>query len=404
MSQRFVAANTSSAGHDTPVIAQCRVVAVNAATWTVDVVSSFDRHYWNEVQVASPYMHYARGEGFFCIPEVGALCNVLLPSDDSPPFVHSFLAPPDFRRGLPGSAAEDKSNAYYDGGKAPGVPGDMGIRGRDGNRVILYRGGALEVGSTELCQRMYLPINHHMLDVAQLYEQITAGGAVRWGLELVDEPNDDTRTVKTSTYRIRAGDQTCDVRVSMGAFDSLGERDDLEDVRSYLSSLSADTATNPTIYEVVLAPGGFTQDGTPVSDGTRKASVLRSFYDKAGNVLLRTTGGIVVSAEKDIYLRSSSKVTVKARELDLQLSGSANLSADSAIRLDSPSVRLGTTGDRGIARIGDTVDVILLGPVMIAIAGAAPVPAVLSGGTMKGFISSASNESKSSLWPRPSPR
>lgn len=396
MAKRFVAANTSSAGHDMPVVAQGRVIAVNPATWTVDVMASFDRHFWRDIQVSSMYMHYHSGEGFFCIPEVGALCNVMIPSDDTPPYIMSFLAPPDFRRGAPGTDAANTSNAHFDGGKTVGIPGDMGIRGRDGNRVILHRGGVLEVGSTELCMRMFLPINHHMLDVANLYEIITAGGSMHWGVDIVDEPTDNSKTRKIATYRVRAGDQTCDVRVSTGGFDSLGERDDLEDIRGYLSALGADTSSNPLIHEVVFAPGGFLANGSPVSDGTRKSSVLRSFYDKSGNTLLRSTGGLVVSFEKDIYLRTTETIHVKAKSLEMDLSEGANITSATGVRMDSPSVRLGTKGDRGIARIGDPVDIPLIGPVSISIGGAAPVPCILSGGKIAGFISGGSTESKTS--------
>src|SRR5438132_880078 len=93
MASRFRTSFTSKEGFDSPLLVQCKIANVNLVNWTVDVISTFDRKQYYEVQVASPYLHYNSGEGIYTVPDVGAICILAVPSDSAPPFVLAFIMP-----------------------------------------------------------------------------------------------------------------------------------------------------------------------------------------------------------------------------------------------------------------------------------------------------------------------
>lgn len=396
MAKRFVGTSTHSQGHDPAIQVQGKIVNVNPTNWTVDVVSSFDRHYWRDVQVSSPYLHPNNGEGIYIMPEYGAQCSVMIPSDTTPPYIVNFLAPMDVRdvgdadeaRSRNGPVPFPTTDARFDGGRPPAQPGDIFIRGRDGNFCILHRGGVLEIGSTELCQRIFMPINNHMLDVSGIYEHLNTGGGVRWGLLSGDAEKTDTRYVET--IRLLAGDQFCDIRIQKGSVEELGEPDgDLGEAAALAELGIAQDAT--VVYEMVLSPGGFMTNGSPSSPSVRNETKMRLLFDKEGGTLLRSSGSLLLRYDKGIRFKTLGVMDLQAQSITMTSTSGAKLDGGPLTEINGDIVKV-SGGARGAARIGDTATVVFAKtPVFISIAGAAPVPCTIDLGTAVAFIDRGSD-------------
>lgn len=162
------------------------VKAVDMIAYTVDVAMDRTSQYLRGLAIATPYQHPKHAGGVLFMPEVDARCYVAYPdgpADKSAPFVFAFTCDP---------IAETKMD--YSGMKEPLEPGDQGIRSADGNYVIVRRGGLIEIISTALCGRMYIPVQNTIRDYFQRYQAITPLGEIEWGHATLTHVNSDGST------------------------------------------------------------------------------------------------------------------------------------------------------------------------------------------------------------------
>src|SRR5688572_9587611 len=241
-------------------IMEGQVVDINLVNWTVDVVTKFDQKYYLNIQVSSPYAHFNRGEGFYAMPDIGAKCHVCIPSDGPPPFVLDFIMPqetidgasedaPDGTDGGKGGVTQEATAASFAGGRRRAKPGDIGITNRDGSFVRLHRGGVLQIGSTELAQRLYIPLQNLISDISQNYEHQNTGGSINCFIAQ-GESSSNPPTVCRHTYRLLANDAKATVRVAIGKVSDVISEPDVE-TRSDLSQLGFGGASQPTVCEVI---------------------------------------------------------------------------------------------------------------------------------------------------------
>lgn len=365
----FRSSMTSREGHVPARILDGKVIGVNMVNWTIDFASTFDRHRLLNIQMGGPYMHYSNGEGIYAMPEVGAKCTVCLPSDSSPPFVLCFLMPvekvndvgaPDAPNGTRshGGVANAPTDARFDGGRPKAKPGDIFMRGRDGNFVILHRGGVLQIGANELSQRIFLPLENHMMDISERYSHHNVGGSMIWGLASGQE---DQSVVNVETYRVYAEDKFADVRISKGKIlNPMPPEGELE---------------GDTVYEVVIVPKGFNADSGDFSgDGEVKYQFI---VDRDGNVSTTVTGNFFWHIKKKLTLNIDE-------DMNIRVGAKASITADSGIDIDGgPTahikaglVRLGK-GDIAVAFKGGLVSTPIAPP-----GGAGTIS--LTGGTLVG--------------------
>ena len=182
-----------------------------------------------DVRVVSLYCHPFGGEGIFFLPEAGASCYLFIPSDDGRPFVLGYVMPPTT---APGDS----------GGRMPMNPGDYALVTRDDNGVIIRRGGVVQVTSTGLSQRLYLPLGNFIRDIAGQYELLSPLGEV--GLTH-DEPGIGLTKVK---YRFKlrenAESPTHMLTVEVGTSTDLMPLTDAgPPAPSYLRILASDSLT-----------------------------------------------------------------------------------------------------------------------------------------------------------------
>lgn len=395
MAKRFYGTPTHKAGLDSATVFSGRVINVNLVNFTVDVISLYDRYYMNDIQVISPYLHYNNGEGIYVMPDVGAMCMITMPSDTSPPFVSGFLAPmevvggtgkpeenpdqaittnlfgaqsanqsaitgtdaPDGTRSRGGTVPFPNTDARFDAGRPAVKSGDIWVRGRDGNFLVLHRGGVLQIGSTELAQRIFIPISNKVLDISGTYEHMNTGGEVLWGVQ--EGPSIANPACQmVETYRLFANDEFCDLKVAWSkVFNPVGEPDGDAGGNDDIQNLDLGVS-QPIVCEIVLAKNGFKAGSADVaSSGVRNETKLRFFFDRTGGVFLRAEGAANFFFKKELRIRTNDNASLRSKkQLVLEGEEGIQLLSGKLIEIKGDVVRLGA-GTTPVARQGDTVSI-----------------------------------------------
>jgi len=373
---------------------ECTVVNVNYVNWTIDCRSVFDQKFFPDIQVASPYVHPARGEGIYAVPEVGSKCIVGIHSDGPPPFVLGFIMPaqgkttPDDEKTNPGG-----TDAYtFAGGRIRAKPGDMILRGRDGNFVVLHRGGVLQIGATSVAQRIYIPLRNLITDISQNYEHHNTGGSINWGIAssaLDDNPETEWR----QTFRVFANDESADVRIAMGKVrQPVPDPADDDKLNSMKNALEVGT-TDPVVMEVAVAPQGFdAAEGQP-NASARSATKLRLYFDRGGNGFLRMEGSLGLRIKKRLWIDADDDIDLGTRKFFRVVADKKiQLSAEKGVDITSSNGAIVlNAGSAPIATKGSIVEITVVGAPVIGTAqvGGSPVPftgTIVTGTVLQGVV------------------
>lgn len=354
-----------------------RVVNVDLVNYTVDVFSQFDQMKCFQVSVGSPYLHSNRGDGFSVMPEVGAKCAVCWPGDSSPPFVLAFVMPhevipmattPDAPDGSTshGSSNQAATAASFAGGRPKAKPGDMFVRGRDGNFIVLHRGGVLQIGSNELSQRIYVPLNNLVMDFAENYAMHTAGGSIKWGLQ-EGEGITNLPTEYKQTLRVYANDKYADIRVAAGRIhDPVPETDSDGITDQQLVGLGK---TEPVVYELTLAKGGFNGEDGSLLPNTGSLVKLKFSFDRVGNAFIKFTGNVGVLCTKRLRLRVKQEMEIFAdNTFNMTVKSDAKVTVGGTFEITGSTVRV-NGGKSPVATLGSAVSVTLPPNLLMVIPG-----------------------------------
>jgi hypothetical protein len=319
---RFRTSFTYTQGNVSSLVVQGKVAKLNLSNWTVDVYSQFDQKRYFDIQVGSPYIHYSNGEGISAFPEVGAKCMVCIPSDSSPPFIQSYIMPveivdmaaPDAPNGStsqssPGTSA---SGASFGGGRPKIKPGDIWMRTRDDNFVILHRGGVLQIGATELAQRLFIPLNHYIMDISQNYAHHSAGGSILWGIQDAAAGASHYPTEYTHSFRVFSDYKSADIRVKVGKVsDPMPEPIGDDGNQPDIDLLNLGKGEDYIVAEVAITPESFNPEtGALEKAALQKPNVLRFFFDRAGGVFLRAQSNVFLSTKKKLVIRAKDGIDI----------------------------------------------------------------------------------------------
>ncbi len=151
------------------LIHSARIVDVNVANYTVVVATQFTKKLYSDVSFNIPYAHPNNGEGIYFMPEVGSLCWLCEPSDGSMPFILGWTTTQD----------ENDFSARRQGLN----PGDIYLGTRDNNFLWLHRGGVVQIGSTGICQRIFIPVDNSINDFCENYNLHSLGGDLTWNVQ-----------------------------------------------------------------------------------------------------------------------------------------------------------------------------------------------------------------------------
>lgn len=385
-SRRFRSGFTTPEGLGKTDIFMGHVTNVDLVNFTVDVVSQFDQIRVLAIPVGSPYQHSNRGDGLTMIPEVGAKCAVCWPGDSSPPFVLGFVMPhetiPDSGAsseepggtGSRGSTNQSPTAASYAGGRPVGKPGDMYMRGRDGQFVVLHRGGVLQIGSTELAQRIYVPLNNLVMDVAENYTMHNSGGTVRWGIQDGEGESKLPAEFK-QTFRVYANEKYADIRIAAGrVHDPVPETDEDGLIDQELVGVGK---TEPVVYEMTLARNGFNAEDNSQAPNSGNLVKLRFVFDRAGNSFKRIDGNVGVLCKKRLRLRVKEEAEIFAdNTFNLTVGADARVQVGGNFEITAKVTRF-NGGDKPVAHVGSSVSSVLPFGLLMAAptpTGFAPLP------------------------------
>lgn len=374
-----------------------QIVDVNVVNWTVDVVTKFDQKKYLNIQVGTPYAHFNRGEGMYVVPDLGAKCQVCIPSDGPPPFVMSFIMPmetidgasedaPGGTDGSKGGVTQEATGASFAGGRKRGKPGDIGITNRDGSFFRMHRGGVVQIGATSLAQRLFIPVRNLVADISQNYQHLNTGGSINWFVaqgESVDNPP----TVSRHTYQLQANDEKATVRVAIGKVTDVFKEPD-SDTQALLTA--AGVGNEPVVVEVVVSPEAIEAKTGDFDPDTRTESVLRYFFDKAGNILLRTEANIVLRAKGKLQMKVDGDVALSSDgNVNLQFGGTGRFEVAGGLDISAPVLRL-NGGSKPVATVGSLVTLTIAAPVpvTVVVAGVPSPGTILVGATMVGIVTS----------------
>jgi hypothetical protein len=281
-----------------------------------------------------------------------------------------------------GDVTQEATAASFAGGRKRAKPGDIYIRNRDGSFIILHRGGVLQIGATELAQRIYVPLQNLITDISQTYRHQNIGGSINWFVA-PGESSSNPPTVQRNSFRLLAGDDKATLRVAYGKVSDVLKESDPK-TKSDLTQLGV--GGDAVVCEVVVSPDQVDADTGAFEDGAAKSSVLRYFFDKAGNVLLRTEANVVLRAKKKLRLRIDDNVEVfGGKNLTLEFEGTARIQVKNGIDISGGVIRL-NGGSKAIATVGSIVTLTITAPVPIA-TSAGP-GTILAGATMVGIVTS----------------
>ena len=367
----------------TTEILQASVINIDMVQWTVDVYSKKVGRWFPNVQVGNMYLHHAAGEGVYAVPDLGATCMICLPTDLSPPFILSYVAPPEVVSGdevdnpdeelaeemaKDGDALDqaDSSSRTRPLGFTFGLrrgrakPGDIVMRGRDGNFVILHRGGVLQLGASELAQRIYLPLRNLITDMAERYRMTTAAGTIRWGMQELDYEKRETEWMQT--LRVFADDAYADLRIVCGHVNNpvrLPEGDDDKDILDQMQF----AVNAPVVYEVTLLPGGkdsgFNAESGEVYKKSYNQMKLQWKFDRDGKAYGRFDGDAFLSCQKNLFVRVKGNLDIQSKGVvNLTGDGNATLGGKGTTKVKGQEVIL-ADGALGVARMADQVAIVL---------------------------------------------
>ena len=303
----------SVAGTLPTIIEEATVIDVNKRNYTVTVETRHSSRRYTDVQVGMAYFHNDNGEGIYTLPEVGAVCMVCRSGDTASIFIVCFLASPgtmESRDGEPvrsTSAGGSTTDVTYRGKRLDIQPGDIVMTTRDENFIILRRGGILQIGATDIAQRLYIPINNFIRDVCENYAMDSLGGNIKWSVERSE--NDPGNNAPVS-YIFNVGEYAQDEKASVS-------------VRHFPMSGPSD---NKYAWEVVVARNKIDRNTGEFSEAKYTMTVAQDGEKMemvGADYTLTVSGDHTITVDGDIYykaggtakLEGGSEARIKASQV-----------------------------------------------------------------------------------------
>lgn len=193
--------------------------AVDKVKYTCTVIPERGGQPISGVQLSPTFVN-SEGAGSWFMPEVNSIVWLCTGSETSTPFVMASCAlPTEYDQN---DNEEDPNN--YRMNRPVLNEGDHMISSRDGNFIILRRGGVVEIGANQVAQRFYMPIGNLIRDFCENYELITAGGSLTFTNRYEDESWGTDKT--PFEFRLQLKDFSQDEPIIDLGFGRIEEEDD----------------------------------------------------------------------------------------------------------------------------------------------------------------------------------
>ncbi|NBS67839.1 hypothetical protein EBT31_02855 [bacterium] len=263
------------------------IQSVDPVSWTCVVATVGTSRRLHDCAIGAVYLHPESGEGVYVMPEAGALVWVAIPSDGNG------------RAFIIGYRAAVRVNApTFDMRRGTVSPGDILLRGRDGNTVALRRGGVTEISGGPLARTVYVGTSGVIRSIAEQYDLSLLGGSLSW--ETFDEAEDPEGRVGSRLRWTHHAYLEDDKPIFESMFGAQVE-----------SNLAADAVASAVLFG----------DGT-----SSQAPVAELAMQPTGDLLYKTSAGIDLCVEGSplvVYQSSASAAAAVVRAPDFlnRLSG-----------------------------------------------------------------------------------
>lgn len=305
--------SASTTGSTFAKVFKAQVLSVNTRVYTVDVqYEGYPYSTHLDIPWMSPYLHQNQGEGIATMPEVGSTCWVCEPSETG-------------RNAFVLGWAPVQEGGSYRAGRKNLNSGDMHFSTRDENFIFLRRGGIVQIGSTAICQRMYIPIRNIIRDMAENYELSTPAGDLTWRVNRTEEQGDGHRGC---LFVLSCKEFSDDPNKDPLAVLKIGSHGEGQDVIFTLET--REKGGGPIKTKLTINKSGDV-DWTVEGD----ASLV---FKK--NLSIEVGESLSISSVSSMDLKSNASMSVSAPSISLASSGAAiNLSG--GVSLEGSSISLG---------------------------------------------------------------
>lgn len=325
------------------LVEPARIVNVNIRDWTVDTITEHGERRDFDIQVSSLYLHYMNGEGVYVMPEVGAYVWLCRPSTGAraAPFILGF------------HSLFEESEKNFRSNRPQLNPGDIMLKTRDENFLVLRRGGVVQIGATPMAQRMYLPIGNYIHDFCSSYIMDSLSGSMSWIVKGEEYDKKGENPTKFSLLvKQKANDPGHIVEVTAG---SHGDKDPTTLVVTVKESGKTDAKTKVTL--TITNEGNVSwnieKDLSLVVKGNMTETVEKDYS-------ISVNGAFSEVSKMDGIVESKKSMTLKGGTTAL-------VQASSAVNLEAAQIKLGgdsathplVYGDKLVTWLGDLINVLV---------------------------------------------
>lgn len=306
--------SSASTGSQSAQVFRAQILNVNTRDYTVDVQYEsypYSKHF--DIPWMVPYLHQNQGEGMVIMPEVASTVWVCVPSETGKDAFVLGWTPV-------------QETGTYRAGRDLLNPGDFHFKTRDGNFLFLRRGGIVQIGSTPVCQRLYIPIRNIIRDLAENYELSTPAGDLTWKVARTEDQGD--------------GHLACLFTLGCKEFSDDPNQDPLAVLK-----IGSHGEGNDTILSLETRDkgGGSVKTSLSISKSGKVTWTVQDdvTFDIKGNVTTTIGKKMTVTSSQDMSLESKANALLKAIEVHVS-GGAAKLDlTGSAAALNAAAVNLG---------------------------------------------------------------
>lgn len=307
-------------------VEKAKIIDVDIESYSVACRTEMTGKSFVGVGFATPYQHYARGEGIYFMPEVGSLCWLCWPSDNpSRPVI------------LAWASAREESGSLR-AGKAALNPGDIYLGTRDENFLILRRGGIVQVGGGPLCQRIFLPINNVIKDICENYSLQTFGGDLDWSVVRPETSTDGKRPALLSLRAKEYADDSGHVAVL-----------EVGSSKGNVSENGSHTADAQNILSLAIKESGKKGAVTKISLEFRKDGSANWTFKK--NVDIEVDDDLSITVKKNLKMKATELARLEGANVEIEAkTGAVKVNSKTTIDLMAgASVNIGPQVNMGVA-------------------------------------------------------
>lgn len=266
------------------------VLAVNTEDCTCTIRTEMSETYHENIPWMVPGLHQPTGSSITYYPQTGETCIVCTTSDGVR-FILGFLP-----------TINEESD--YTANRYPANPGDIQVQGADGNFLHIYRGGILRIGSSSVCQSIYIPYKSLQHHICENFILDTFAGSLEFTTNRKEDSGD--------------GKQKCEMKLKI-----LENADDKEETVNLLAGqgieLRIRTGGSETMSLVVKKTG-------EIEIVTKKTFSLKT----KENIIMKSDQDVSIESQ-NTTLKSNTKISAQAQTIELtgttnNIKGNSNFS------------------------------------------------------------------------------